>query len=212
MADVTVYGFPQSTYVRTVRMTLAEKGVPYWLEPLMPGAPELQTLHPFGRIPAFRHGELVLFETLAICRYIDEAFDGPPLQPDDVINRAIMTQWVSAIIDSFYPAMMRDYFMHYVRASLGKHPPDRAAIDASLSQLDKAFAVLEQACSHADYLAGDDPTLADYFLLPILGYLAEVPESAERLNAAPHVLAWLARVASRPNAVDTVPPPLPGTE
>lgn len=211
MADLTLYGFPQSTYVRTVRMTLAEKGMPYRLEPLLPGAPELESLHPFGRIPAFRHGELVLFETLAICRYIDEAFEGPPLQPGDVINRAIMTQWISAVIDSFYPAMMRDYVMHYVMAQLEKRAPDRTAIDAALPKLDKAFAVLEQACSHADYLAGDEPTLADYFLLPILSYLTETPESAARLNDSPNVLAWLARTAARPNAVETVPPPLPGT-
>lgn len=210
MADVIVYGFPQSTYVRTVRITLAEKGVPYGLEPLLPGAPELLRLHPFGRIPAFRHGELVLFETLAICRYVDEAFEGPPLQPETVVNRAIMTQWISAIIDSFYPAMVRDYLLHYFMAQLEKREPDRVAIEAGLPKLDKAFAVLEQACAHADYLAGDEPSLADYFLLPILGYLAEAPESRDLLNATPNLQGWLARVAARPNVVETVPPPLPG--
>ena len=38
-------------------------------------------LHPFSKLPAFRHGEFTLFKTIAIMRYVDEAFKGPPLQP-----------------------------------------------------------------------------------------------------------------------------------
>ncbi len=34
MNDVIVFGYPQSTYVRTVRMSLEEKGIPYALEPV----------------------------------------------------------------------------------------------------------------------------------------------------------------------------------
>ena len=39
--------------------------------------------HPFGRIPAFEHDGFRLYETGAIARYVDEAFEGPALQPKD---------------------------------------------------------------------------------------------------------------------------------
>ena len=87
MTQPTVHGPGFSTYVRSVRIALEEKGVPYQLNEFnffegMP-AEQLQR-HPFGKVPAFEHDDFMLYETFAICRYIDEAFDGPRLQPEDL--------------------------------------------------------------------------------------------------------------------------------
>ena len=71
MTTVTIFGFPQSTFVRTVRMTCEEKGVPYSLESVEWGAASHRTRHPFLRIPAFQHGNFALYESLAIARYVD---------------------------------------------------------------------------------------------------------------------------------------------
>ena len=62
MADVTLYGTPLSTYVRTVRMALAEKDVSYELIEGWPDHPEIAKRQPFGKIPAFRHGDFELYE------------------------------------------------------------------------------------------------------------------------------------------------------
>jgi glutathione S-transferase len=210
MTGCTLYGFPQSTYVRTARMALDEKGVPYALEALLPGAPELKALHPFGRIPAFRHGDLILFETLAIARYVDEAFPGPPLQPDDVVARAVMTQWVSAIIDSVYPSLVRDYLLIYIRARMTGGEPDRTRIDAALPGMERAFEVLEHRLSEAPFLAGEAMTLADLFLLPIMDYMRAMPESAGLLPGFARLGAWQDRVGERHSARTTAPPPMPG--
>ena len=83
MTDVVLYGTPLSPYVRTARMALAEKGVGYTLKPVDLKDPAYRRLHPYARLPAMEHGRLRLFETAAITRYIDEAFDGPTLQPVD---------------------------------------------------------------------------------------------------------------------------------
>ncbi len=87
MPGVTVFGAAYSVYVRIVRLALEEKGVPYRLEEVdifAEGGPPEDYLqrHPFGRIPAFEHDGFRLFESGAIGRYVDEAFDGPPLMPD----------------------------------------------------------------------------------------------------------------------------------
>ena len=91
MADVTVYGFPISTYVNIVRLVLCAKGVPFDfhdLEPEMGGADHL-ALHPFGRVPILRHGDFRLYETSAIALYVDEAFAGPAHLPPDQRSTAL---------------------------------------------------------------------------------------------------------------------------
>src|SRR6185436_8788593 len=78
------------------RMALIEKGLVHRLEPSLPHSDAQKQRHPFGRIPAFALGDVRLFESAAIMRYVDEALPGPRLQPADPIERARMQQWVSA--------------------------------------------------------------------------------------------------------------------
>lgn len=97
-----LFGADYSVYVRVARLALIEKGVDHELVPvdvfLADGLPGWYLdLQPFGRIPAFEHGDFRLFETTAITRYVDEAFAGPPLQPSDVKLRARMNQILSLL-------------------------------------------------------------------------------------------------------------------
>jgi glutathione S-transferase len=78
MADVTIYGVPQSTYTRTCCMTIG-----YERKDAAPHSPDILAYNPTGKIPGFRHGDLVLWETSAITRYLDETFGGTRLQPED---------------------------------------------------------------------------------------------------------------------------------
>ena len=83
MANLEIIGFPQSTYVRVARMACEEKGVAYDLWPAPPHSPEVLAIHPFGKIPAMRHGDFELFESKAIGTYLDRMFPGPHLIPED---------------------------------------------------------------------------------------------------------------------------------
>ena len=74
MPELQIIGGPQSNYVRVARIASAEKGVPYTLIPVMPHTPEVDAIHPFGKIPVMRHGDVTLGESRAICFYIDHAF------------------------------------------------------------------------------------------------------------------------------------------
>ena len=111
-----LYGANYSVYVRAVMMALAAKGVCYHHEPIDifadTGIPaNYLLLHPFGKIPAFQHGSFILYETIAITRYIDEAFDGPPLQPVDTAMRARMTQ-IMCMTDSYaYRPLVWDIYV-----------------------------------------------------------------------------------------------------
>src|ERR1700693_3166734 len=83
MPQLEIIGAPQSTFVRTTRMALEEKGVPYKLTPARPHSPEVDCVPPFGKIPVMRHGDFTLCESRAIIGYADRVFDGPKLIPDE---------------------------------------------------------------------------------------------------------------------------------
>ena len=79
MSNMTLWGFDGSTYVRTVKMMLAEKGatdfrqVPLNVLEGEPKKPEHLARHPFGKVPVLDHDGLRILETSAIVRYLDDA-------------------------------------------------------------------------------------------------------------------------------------------
>jgi glutathione S-transferase len=205
-----IIGAPQSNFVRTVRIACMEKGVEYTLTPARPHSPEVRAIHPFGKIPAFRHGNLTLCESKAICSYVDQAFAGPPLIPRDPAGAAACEQWVSLVNTTIDPILMREYLRCYFFSGLPDGAPDRARIDAVLPKVREVFSLLERELSARRHLAGDDFTLADAFLLPVVHYMRQLPESKEMISESPHVTAWYDRVMTRPSGAETVPPPVPG--
>jgi glutathione S-transferase len=197
MADVIVYGFPVSTYVNIVRLVLTEKGVPFRfhdLEPEMGGASHL-ALHPFNRVPILEHDGFRLYETAAIGLYVDEAFEGPSLQPQDVRQRARMHQWISMLNAYFYPYMA--YHLGHERIvypALGI-APDEKVVAAALPRIATCLAVMEaELAANGDYLVSGRLSLADLFLLPSLTTLSRTPEGQEMLTGKPRIRDWWTRM------------------
>ena len=127
MPALEIIGAPQSNYVWVVRMVCAEKGVPYELNPVRPHSPDVDAIHPFGKIPVMRHGDVTLCESKAIATYIDRVFDGPKVIPEDPARAALVEQWVSLGNVEFDKLMMRQYVVGY---AFPKEPgkPDMKAI------------------------------------------------------------------------------------
>lgn len=201
-ASVALLGDPRSTYMRTARIGVAEKGVKYMLEPHAPHTPEMLALHPFGRIPAFRDGEVRLFETSAILRYVEEAFPGPTLLAQNIRDRAIGEQWVSAINSYFYDLAIRRYVLQYAFPKGANGQPDRAVIAASAGELPEKLAIFERGYTRP-FLAGQQPTMPDYFLAPIVGYLEMFPESKAALASFPNLMHAHAAMKERPSWKET---------
>ena len=210
MSQPILFGIPHSTYTRTARMALIEKRVDFDFETVELGSADHLALHPFGKIPILRHGDLTLYETFAIARYVDEAFHGPSLQPSEPVLRAEMTQWVSATIDYIYPALIRDYLLAgYIRPQMAGQPPNREAVDAALPALRRTLDILDRAVAGRTVLVGDAESVADLLLMPILFYMSWAPESAEAMGGLSNLSAWLEGQSARPSAQQTVPPPPP---
>lgn len=204
---VEIIGAPQSVYVRATRLALEEKGVRYALRPAMPHSEEILAINPYGKIPAMRHGDFELFESKAIATYIDRAFSGPRLVPEDARLAARTEQWISAINTSVFPALVG-----YMQANaFPKGPggePDRAMVDGFLPTVRSNIRVLDKAVSPTGHLSGESFTLADMFLMPILTYLRAFPESREMMAEAHCLSAYFERHCARASYQNTVPPPL----
>jgi glutathione S-transferase len=209
MADLVLYGIPQSNYVRSARMACVEKGVPYTLEPVMPHSDAINALHPFGRIPALRHGDFTLFETSAVMRYIDDAFDGPRLTPTDARGRARMEQWISAINAYYDSAIMRRLVVQYVFPSGPDGKPNRAVIDKAAEDVKVQMTLLDKTVAEGPFLLGANISLADLLLAPMMAYLSQTPEGKEILSTTKNIQRSGAAIAARKSYQETVPPPPP---
>jgi glutathione S-transferase len=208
MAKVEIIGIPQSNFVWVVRMVCEEKGVPYDLTPARPHSPEVDALHPFGKIPVMRHEDVELCESKAIATYIDRAFDGPKLIPEEPTSAAETEKWVSLINTQIDPIMMRQYLLHLYFPKGADGKPDRKAIDAALPQMQNQVDVLDRAVRVSGHLAGNAFTLADIDLLPILYYVQKFPEGAAMVKGAKNLAGYFARHSQRPCFKATIPPPI----
>jgi glutathione S-transferase len=201
MSDPIVYGFPRSTFVNIVRLVLTHKDVPYSfhdLEPVM-GKPEHLALHPFDRVPILRHGDFTIYETSAIVSYVDEAFAGPKLTPEDVRARGRMNQWISAVNSYYYP-----YMIYHVTHERLVFPElgivsDEKVVAHALPKVELGLGILERELSHGqDYVLGDELTLADFFILPSTFAFSLTDEGRKLYPKFPAFSRWRERMENLP--------------
>lgn len=207
MTKPVLHGAAYSVYVRAARMALAEKGVSYTLVPVdvfAPGGPPAEHLarQPFGKIPAFEHDGFTLYETGAITRYVDEAFDGPPLQPADAQGRARMNQAISIQDGYVYPDLVWGIFMERVAAPARGRAPDEAKIERLLLRAETCLAALE-ALTEGPWLAGVTLTLADLHATPMFALFLQTPEGQAMLPRFPRLTAWWPAISARPSFAAT---------
>lgn len=211
MGDVTLYGARYSVYVRICRLALAEKGVPYRLAEVDvfadAQAREAQLArHPFGKIPAFEHDGFQLYETAAICRYVDEAFAGPALQPATAQARARMSQAIS-ILDSYaYRTLVWDIAVERVLNPREGMPADEARIAAALPMARVCLKALDRLAPGAAWLAGDTLSLADLHAAPMLACVLEAPEGRALLAENDRVSDWWRAMSARDSMAGTSQP------
>src|SRR5690606_29947740 len=123
MADITIYLGNKNYSSWSLRPWLALKqtGAPFE-EVVIPlyradSAAALRRISPSGKVPALRHGEVLVWESLAICEYLAEAFPEAGLWPADREARA-MARAVSAEMHAGFAALRQNLPM-----DLSRHKP-----------------------------------------------------------------------------------------
>ena len=165
MSNVTLFGFPRSTFVSVVGLILTAKGVPYTFhdtEDEMYQPIHLQR-HPFGRVPVLQHDDFMLYETSAIAAYVDEVLPGPKFTPVDPRQRARMNQWMCNLNSYFYPEMI--YHVSHERMvypELGI-PGNDLIVQRAMPKVIQALEVMEKELSDGrPFIVGDSLTMADF--------------------------------------------------
>jgi glutathione S-transferase len=190
---VHLHGYRYSVYNRIARLVLLLKKVEHQTIEVNPFAdlsePYLR-LHPFGRIPVLTHGSFQLFETSAITRYIDRAFEGRSLQPDSAVALARMDQ-VIAVIDAYgYWPMVRQVSSHAFFRPLVGEEASREEVERGLEASRKVLSFLDQVAGKGEILTGRVITLADCHLAPMMDYFVRAEEGKAALSPHAALQRW----------------------
>ncbi|XP_031486342.1 glutathione S-transferase-like [Nymphaea colorata] len=200
---VKVYGLARSTPTTRPLVCLEEKGVDYELVPvnLAAGAHKQQpffTLYPFGQIPVFEDGDLKLFESRAISKYVAHRYKdiGTDLLGTSPAEMYSVGVWLEVEAHQFNPAIQPMLYELFLKPSRGE-TPDTTLVEAQGVKLGKVLDVYEEILAKRKYLGGDVFSLADLHHLPCTHYIMLTPY-ASLIASRKHVNAWWEDISSRP--------------
>lgn len=174
-----------------VRWALEEVGRPYRVRLVSMRAkkePAHLRLHPFGLIPTYEEGDLVLFETGAIVLHIAEHHAG--LFPDDADARARTIAWMFAAVNTVEPPILE---LVTARFAEGDRPWAEARLPLVKDRIRERLAQLSVRLGDADWLDGDF-SAGDLMMVSVL--LRVRPSGL--LDEFPKLAAYLARGEARP--------------
>lgn len=176
-----------------VRWALEEAGQPYRTRYLSQGEQKgdtHRTLQPFGQIPTYEEGDLVLFESGAIVLHVAERFGGG-LLPVDAGARARAIEWMFAALNTVEPPIMdhaiATLFERAEPWSAPRLPSIQARIDARLGEL-------AQRLGNRPWLEGEVFTAGDLLMVTVLRIVAADGMLAPWQN----LIDYVARGEARP--------------
>lgn len=160
-----LYGVPLSPFVQKVRIVLEEKRVPYEIAPPDP------TLHPLGKMPVLRDGDVVVPDSSAICAYLERRCPAPALYPDDAaeLARALFLEEYgdARMAEGMGPIVLE----RIVKPQLLGQPTDEAHLAELLAAARERWFGAPRSASGAaaipnvmDYLESVAPTEGDHVL------------------------------------------------
>ena len=164
--------------------------------------PEYLTKNPNGLVPTLEDGDFTLWESQAICRYIAEKYGSPPWAPEDATGRALAGQWMDWYITKMHPPMTVIFW-----ALIRTEPEDRDmdAVNKAVERAAALWTLLDAQLAKADYLTGDEPTMAD---IPAGCAVNRWYVMDLERPSLPNLEAWHARLKDRSAYQDHVMMPL----
>jgi glutathione S-transferase len=196
----TIHGVSASPFVRKVRVALAEKGIDYELNPVMPIGqnPEYLRKSPLGKIPCYEDGAFVLPDSSCIIAYLERTQPKPPLYPEDAqqFGRALFYEEYSdsKLTETLAPI----FFQRFVQPRIFEKEPDEKLCLEKLEAAGPLFDYLEGELADREYLAGGRFSVAD---IAVGSIFVNFGYAGEKVDAKrwPRLAAYLARIHARPS-------------
>ncbi len=191
--ELTFYTHPMSRG-RIVRWMLEEIGEPYRTELLDYGttmkAPAYLSINPMGKVPAIRHGDMVVTEAAAICAYLADAFPEARLAPPPGDRlRGPYYRWLFFVAGPLEAAAANKI--------MGFAVPEERERMMGYGRFEHVMNALEAAVSRGEYLVGDRFTAADVYVGSHIGFGMQFGTIDER----PAFGRYWQRLSARPAAL-----------
>lgn len=213
MADLTIYLGNKNYSSWSLRPWLALKRTTVDFDEVViplyqPGSREtILKYSPSGRLPALRHGDVVVWDSLAICEYLAESFPTFGLWPKDAAARAVARS-VSAEMHSGFAALRQQFPMN-IRSSF----PGRGVTPEAQADINRVMSIWRDCRTRfgagGDFLFGPF-TIADAMFAPVVTrfrtYKIELEREAdaycETILALPAMQEWAAAAKNEPMIVE----------
>jgi glutathione S-transferase len=163
MTDMTVYHLPRSRSMRVLWL-LEELGLPYTVEGLdfVPGkfgGDTYTKIHPLNKVPAFKDGDMVMFESVAIMQYILNTKGAGTLRPAfDDKNYGPYLQWLHYGESTLAPVVASLMYQRHF------FPPEKRSSHVEKwaeGELVKVIGMLDQQLQGQEYILDSGFSAAD---------------------------------------------------
>lgn len=180
------------------RFVLYEKGMDFEIRDIdLFNMPEdVSVMNPYGKVPILEERDLILYESNIINEYIDERFPHPQLMPAEPIMRARTRL--------FLHNFERELFSHVLVLEDRRLSPDAEELEIARNRIRDQLTVLAPVMSKNDYLLGEEFSMPDVAIAPLLWrlehYGIELPRSAAPIQK------YAERIFSRPSFIEALTP------
>ena len=206
-----LYDFSRAPNARRVRMFVAEKSIDLEMITIDLNnreqmSAEYEAINPRLQVPALvlDDGTLIT-ESVAICRYLDEIHESPPLFGVGALERATVEMWHRRVeLEGLQPtadAVRNSVNFFTDRAISG--PVDFQQIPAlaerGIKRIDLFHQILENRISESRFVAGDFFSIADIAAIVALDFGKIVKKRVS--DVTPNLKLWYDTVSARPSAL-----------
>jgi glutathione S-transferase len=194
---VHVWGRLSSLNVRKVVWAVQELGVPFKRTDAgmafgIVKTPEYLALNPNALVPTLQDGDLVLWESNAIVRYLCAKYSSDNLYPLNLAKRFDAERWMDWQQTTLNRAGGAA-FIQLIRTPTDHRDP--AAIAQSVTAMAPLLVQLDQHLSTRAYMTGDAFTMAD---IPVACEIHRWFGLPQERTALPHLERWYAAIQARP--------------
>ena len=155
--------------------------------------PEYRAMNPMGRVPVLRDGDVTMFESQAILRYLAAKHDATEMWPTEPVTRAPVDQWMEWAKQNPFPVITYKVFWQMVRTSAADRNHDLVA--EGTKELATLMPMAEAQIAKHGWLAADRMTLADISFGTHLYRYYTVPFDRPDL---PALAAYYEKLCTRP--------------
>jgi glutathione S-transferase len=198
---------PFSTNVERVALALAYKGLE--VESVVISYEDRSAVVEMsgqGLVPVLVDGDVVVPDSVAILRYLEETRPDPPLFPRQPARRAELDVFLDWFNEVWKVAP------NAIEAELGRDDPDHELVKEPAAEMHDSLDLFERLLDGREHLLGDELSAADCAAFPFLKYAKlrdteddelfhRILEDNLRLDGGhPRLSAWIDRVNERPRA------------